>query len=619
MADETAELTEWIKKAGMLRHLEALTDDNGDFGFKSLDDLRELDEGEAQEIVKTLHMNIGEKKRFLRELKQLQPPVDDGAPPQAPQGAAEVAGHAQSDRGQDSQRAAAKEEQASEVEALRRELQRQREEAEEQRRQVQRQRERAEEQQRQNELLEQQRRQEQEEVERRREAERLEQLRQEEEQRKQQELLQQQQELLEKKRQEQLELQRELERLERQKQQQKHQQQQLLLQQQQQLLQDSMLQQPDHQAELMRAPGLALEWFCVLKSMIFVKATPHKDAETLATVPQGEHLQVHCRRHPDDDANHWAELTAWELQRRGGGKPPTRGFVLIDGTAMGLGRLLAGPLEVEAAVAAGAVTKAQQKEEGGEEEDEEEEEEGEEGKDVQPPPSKEQTFAANWVAEEARLKELWGPDAQLPLAEQLPRGLKVMQAVHDFIYVRRSSDPSVGSILRIACKPSASFLSTGAKWTGPAGGEWVEQYLPRGAAQWLLVEGPGFQVDGPMLLDEGAAEDHIRVSVTYHAPRGPVCLLRTFISRHATAQKLCSRLCSATGLSPKAAMLAPRVPREAIRERDPRMPGNPVMSSQVMLPHETLASHGLQDEAEVHLAYSVSFEEDYQGGLLLRE
>lgn len=533
----------------------------------SLNEVRELSDKEAEEIVEALHMNIGERKRFLRGVKALQSSTDEegftgtdgkGGPSQVP--------------GAKDSRAPPAHQQDEDLDALRAELERQREELMEQKRQQ--------------EELERQRQKELEEIERKRRAEEM-------QQRRQQELLEQQQELLEQKRQEQLELQKELE---------KKRQQQL---------------QQEENEELMakQQPVKPFEWFMVVKSMVFIKATPHKDAETLIFVKRGEWLQVHSRRHLDDETNQWAELSERELQRRGGRGPPMRGFALIDGTEMGLGRLLEGPFETgegETGAAKGAAVVRARQEVELEEDDEE---------DVyvaRPLLNREQTIATNWPDEEARLAELWASDGYRR-ADQLPRGLKVFQAVYPAVYMKRSADPSTGAITRLSCKVGACFLSTGAEWEGPQGGQWVEQYTPDGAARWLLVEGPGFQTDGPMLLDEGSASDHVLISVTYAAPRQSICLFRTFMNKHATVGKLCSRFCSATGLSPKAAMLVPKASPSASGIQHQGLMAEPQMASHILEPHKTLLSYGYRVEGEVFLAYASNFEDDYRGGILLKE
>mmetsp|Transcript_20638 Transcript_20638/g.57838 ORF Transcript_20638/g.57838 Transcript_20638/m.57838 type:complete len:677 (+) Transcript_20638:87-2117(+) len=88
------------------------------------------------------------------------------------------------------------------------------------------------------------------------------------------------------------------------------------------------------------------EVFEVVKSVVFVQATPSKAARRLGAVRGGELVQVHAARARDEVGNAWAELTPLQLGRciDVQDEETHRGFVLIDGTTMGLGLLLKGPL-----------------------------------------------------------------------------------------------------------------------------------------------------------------------------------------------------------------------------------------------------------------------------------
>jgi len=88
-----------------------------------------------------------------------------------------------------------------------------------------------------------------------------------------------------------------------------------------------------------------VEWFEAVKSMVFVKESPDKDSASLGYVTGGDRIQVFRQRAYDADVRMWVELTAAQLWRSphcsdGAG----RGFALIDGTAIGVGKLLKGPL-----------------------------------------------------------------------------------------------------------------------------------------------------------------------------------------------------------------------------------------------------------------------------------
>lgn len=71
------------------------------------------------------------------------------------------------------------------------------------------------------------------------------------------------------------------------------------------------------------------------------------------------------------------------------------------------------------------------------------------------------------------------------------------------IFLKRSRDPASGKIVRLKREVGASVQTTGNTWTGPGGGLWVE--LEAGTNEehggWALVQGPGFGLSGPALVN----------------------------------------------------------------------------------------------------------------------
>ena len=80
-----AELREWVRQVGLQRHAEKLLDPDGRFGFSSLLEVRDLTEREVQDVSEQLGMNLGERKRFAREVLALS-----GARSVAPAAGAQV-------------------------------------------------------------------------------------------------------------------------------------------------------------------------------------------------------------------------------------------------------------------------------------------------------------------------------------------------------------------------------------------------------------------------------------------------------------------------------------------------------------------------------------------------
>lgn len=70
------------------------------------------------------------------------------------------------------------------------------------------------------------------------------------------------------------------------------------------------------------------------------------------------------------------------------------------------------------------------------------------------------------------------------------------------------TDPTSGKITKLNRKVGSKVKTTGKTWTGPSGGEWAELDPAAEKAGWLLVEGPGFSLPGPLLerVEPGEAE-----------------------------------------------------------------------------------------------------------------
>jgi len=74
--------------------------------------------------------------------------------------------------------------------------------------------------------------------------------------------------------------------------------------------------------------------------------------------------------------------------------------------------------------------------------------------------------------------------------------------------MKRSEDPSSGKISKVKVPPEVRIYSSGRVWTGPSGGRWAQLDASRGGeAGWVLVEGPGFGLRGPALVDPASAEE----------------------------------------------------------------------------------------------------------------
>lgn len=88
------------------------------------------------------------------------------------------------------------------------------------------------------------------------------------------------------------------------------------------------------------------------------------------------------------------------------------------------------------------------------------------------------------------------------IAEGEPCVLRVLQGV---CFRKPGEDPTTGTIAKTKLANGTPLRSTGRCWRGPSGGFWAElDAAAETKSGWVLIEGPGFDFDGP-LLQRGAA------------------------------------------------------------------------------------------------------------------
>lgn len=88
------------------------------------------------------------------------------------------------------------------------------------------------------------------------------------------------------------------------------------------------------------------------------------------------------------------------------------------------------------------------------------------------------------------------PEGALTLAEHCE--YRVMQAS---LFKKPGTNPASDKIVRLKGVVGRTVHTTGRYWTGPSGGKWVELDSLVEKPGWLLIEGPGFGVTGPMLQE----------------------------------------------------------------------------------------------------------------------
>lgn len=68
------------------------------------------------------------------------------------------------------------------------------------------------------------------------------------------------------------------------------------------------------------------------------------------------------------------------------------------------------------------------------------------------------------------------------------------------LFKKPGKEPTTDKVVKISRQVGSVVKTTGNTWKGPSGGEWVELDSSAGEKPgWLLIEGPGFNVPGPML------------------------------------------------------------------------------------------------------------------------
>lgn len=87
-------------------------------------------------------------------------------------------------------------------------------------------------------------------------------------------------------------------------------------------------------------------------------------------------------------------------------------------------------------------------------------------------------------------------DSAAAPAEAAGDEYRVMQGP---LFKRPGANPDNPKVIKITRKVGSKVKTTGKTWTGPSGGEWAQLDPEAEKPGWLLVEGPGFGIAGPLL------------------------------------------------------------------------------------------------------------------------
>mmetsp|Transcript_73210 Transcript_73210/g.218428 ORF Transcript_73210/g.218428 Transcript_73210/m.218428 type:complete len:232 (-) Transcript_73210:55-750(-) len=116
------------------------------------------------------------------------------------------------------------------------------------------------------------------------------------------------------------------------------------------------------------------------------------------------------------------------------------------------------------------------------------------------------------------------------------------------LYVKRSSKPDSKKIIRLQRPVGTSVRATGTTWRGPGGGLWAELDEARGSeGGWALVNGPGFDLSGPALVDASKDKDLVLLEIVmldYQA----LPVWASLVPKDLTIRKVKRMMCQQTGL-----------------------------------------------------------------------
>ncbi|CAK9060190.1 unnamed protein product [Durusdinium trenchii] len=148
--------------------------------------------------------------------------------------------------------------------------------------------------------------------------------------------------------------------------------------------------------------------------------------------------------------------------------------------------------------------------------------------------------------------------------EQLSEGAPTQYIVAQGVcFLKPGEDPTSQKILKAKRPVGSKIYTTGTIWKGPQGGVWAEVDIGKspGEMGWALVEGPGFGLRGPSLIDPEAndgASQMIHIRWLKDPP-----IFNCLMPKTATVGDLVDTFCARTGLNRKETILTKGLPNKA--------------------------------------------------------
>jgi len=351
--------------------------------------------------------------------------------------------------------------------------------------------------------------------------------------------------------------------------------------------------------------SMPCQWFEVVKSMVFVTKAPCKDTKSLGLVRQGQRIKVKMNRVQDAGGYQWVELESEQMRRLEGVRHDARGFCLIDGSHLGLGPLLRGPIDPptpDEEVLWRTNEEAFEKKWAQERAQEVEDLQRKRSVEVRLRQKEDEGRHRHEALQKWRNEANNDKDHEETLRGRA--GTVVYRTVHEAIFQK---DNASGEIKKKPCRRGDCVYTIGSESKGDGGALWVKS--ARNASSSFLVQGPGFGIDGPLLLNEAATLDHIRVSVLYDANIGEFRIFNAFVPESMPIRSLKFQVSEQTQLKAKGIMLLRR--KEV---RGANAPDSLIGIPEVLADDRTLQSYGFRRQVQLYVAYNYDFVADYLGG-----
>mmetsp|Transcript_10872 Transcript_10872/g.24625 ORF Transcript_10872/g.24625 Transcript_10872/m.24625 type:complete len:203 (+) Transcript_10872:71-679(+) len=186
-----------------------------------------------------------------------------------------------------------------------------------------------------------------------------------------------------------------------------------------------------------------------------------------------------------------------------------------------------------------------------------------------------------------------------------PQAYTVTQGV---CFVKPGEKPDSEKIVRQKRQVGYVIHTTGQTWKGPQGGLWAEVDVARSPHEscWVAVDGPGFNVQGPLLeANEPGGSEFQRIQVRYL--KDPP-IFSIIMRKNATVQDLVNAFCKRTGLNKKETIFTKGLPRKA-PTTGVTLPTDYTLPKDVLFNEMTIAKAGITDT--LNLVYLGHYEEDY--------